>query len=63
MAINGIVEAYTYAKADSKVLRKLQKGLIVISLVYIGASCILARYIGIVGLVYGNCINMSLRIY
>ncbi|CDW81920.1 rft1 family protein [Stylonychia lemnae] len=51
MALNGVTEAYIYAKAHSEMMRKLQTGLVITSLL-----------IGIQGLIYGNCINMGMRI-
>jgi hypothetical protein len=47
MALNGVVEAYAYAVADSKVLKKLQNSLIVISAIYVAASCGLSKIMGI----------------
>eukprot|EP00347_Sterkiella_histriomuscorum_P023319 403335106 len=62
MAINGVTEAFTYAKASSQVLRQLQKGLVLTSIVYVLASILLSKLMGIQGLIYSNCINMTIRI-
>lgn len=63
MALNGIFEAFAYAKAEGHTLKKLQGSMVVISIVYILASVFLSREIGIVGLIYGNCLNMGLRAF
>ena len=47
MALNGVVEAYAYATADSRVLKKLQNSLILISIIYVCSSCTLSSFMGI----------------
>ena len=61
LALNGISEAYAFAKGDKEVLKKVRRLMMVNSVLYIGISYKMAETIGIAGLVYANCINMLIR--
>ena len=61
MAMNGIAEAYVFAKGDSETLKTLRQLMMVNSVMYIGMSYFFAQQFGIVGLIYGNCFNMFAR--
>ena len=61
MALNGISEAYAFAKGSESTLIKLRWLMVVNSVGYIAMSYYLSQTIGIIGLVYANCGNMFLR--
>lgn len=61
MALNGILEAYAFSKGTDVTLKKLRWLMVLNSVGYIGLSYGLSVQIGIVGLVYANCLNMLLR--
>ena len=58
MAMNGIAEAYVFAKGSTDVLKTLRKLMLLNSITYIGLSYFLSQSLGIIGLVYSNCFNM-----
>jgi O-antigen/teichoic acid export membrane protein len=62
LPVNGIVESYAYSKSDHATIRKLQYSLIIITIIYISVSIGMCQIVGIEGLIFGNCVNMSLRI-
>ena len=61
MSLNGMSEAYAYALADNAILNQLQALMVFNSCVYIAAVIVLSNQFGIVGLVFANCLNMSIR--
>ena len=61
MAMNGIAEAYVFAKGCTDTLKKLRQLMLLNSIMYIGTSYLLSRELGIVGLIYANCFNMFIR--
>lgn len=63
LGINGVTECYTTATADSGTIDKRSKIMIYESIIFLIASYTLASWLGPVGFILGNCINMTLRIY
>ncbi|KAK0084300.1 hypothetical protein PV325_007295 [Microctonus aethiopoides] len=63
LGINGVTECYTNATADSKHINKSNFIMIYQSIAFLLASYIFAMWLGPVGFIFGNCVNMSLRIY
>jgi len=63
-AVNGIAEAYAFAKSDSEKIAKLRNFMMVNSIVYLGACYLFAvepGFFGFKGLIYANCLNMIMR--
>jgi Na+-driven multidrug efflux pump len=63
-ALNGISEAYFNAKADSETLTKMRRMMLVNSVMYLGLCYVFAinpGFFGFKGLIYANCMNMSVR--
>lgn len=61
MSMNGMAEAFAYGQASPAVLKKLQGMLMFNSALYITSVIIFSGKYGIIGLIYANCINMSIR--
>ena len=61
MGLNGVSEAFAFAKGNEITLAKLRWLMVLNSVAYIALSFFLSQKIGIVGLVYANCANMLLR--
>jgi oligosaccharide translocation protein RFT1 len=62
LGINGVTECYTNATADSTTINKNNLIMIYESIAFLGASYIFAIWFGPVGFIFGNCVNMGLRI-
>lgn len=62
LGINGVTECYTNATADSETINKSNLIMIYQSIAFLGASYLFATWFGPVGFIFGNCVNMSLRI-
>lgn len=62
LGINGVTECYTNATADSATINKSNLIMIYESIAFLGASYLFAIWFGSVGFIFGNCVNMSLRI-
>lgn len=62
LGINGVIEGYTNATADSTTINKSNLIMIYESIAFLGASYLFAIWFGPVGFIFGNCINMILRI-
>lgn len=62
LGINGVTESYTNATADSVTINKSNVIMIYESVAFLGASYLFATWFGPVGFIFGNCVNMSLRI-
>ena len=61
MALNGIAEAYAFAKASESTLKKLRRFMYLNSIIYIGVSYILVQRFGVVGLIYASCLTKLFR--
>lgn len=62
LGINGVTECYTNATADSATINKSNLIMVYESIAFLGASYLFAIWFGPVGFIFGNCVNMSLRI-
>ncbi|XP_029174943.1 protein RFT1 homolog [Nylanderia fulva] len=62
LGINGVTECYTNATADSVTINKSNVIMVYESIAFLGASYLFAMWFGPVGFIFGNCVNMSLRI-
>lgn len=62
LGINGVTECYTNATADSVTINKSNVIMVYESIAFLGASYLFATWFGPVGFIFGNCVNMSLRI-
>ncbi|XP_057321065.1 protein RFT1 homolog [Microplitis mediator] len=62
LAINGITECYTNATGDKDTINRYYT-YIFQSIAYFIASYTLTRCFGPVGLIFGNCVNMIVRIF
>lgn len=62
LGINGVTECYTNATADSVTINKSNVIMVYESIAFLGASYLFVMWFGPVGFIFGNCINMSLRI-
>lgn len=62
LGINGVTECYTNATADSATINKSNLIMIYESAAFLCASYLLATWFGPVGFIFGNCVNMGLRI-
>ncbi|KAL6420036.1 hypothetical protein ACFW04_010995 [Cataglyphis niger] len=62
LGINGVTECYTNATADSATINKSNVIMVYESIAFLGASYLFAIWFGPVGFIFGNCVNMSLRI-
>ncbi|XP_011644754.1 protein RFT1 homolog isoform X1 [Pogonomyrmex barbatus] len=62
LGINGVTECYTNATADSATINKSNVIMIFESIAFLGASYLFATWFGPVGFIFGNCMNMILRI-
>ncbi|XP_011311401.1 protein RFT1 homolog [Fopius arisanus] len=63
LAINGVTECYTNATADSATINKTNIIMIYESIVFLVASYVLTSWLGPVGFIFANCLNMGSRIY
>ncbi|XP_015110347.1 protein RFT1 homolog [Diachasma alloeum] len=63
LAINGVTECYTNATADSATINKTNFIMIYESIVFLVASYVLTSWLGPVGFIFANCLNMASRIY
>ncbi|TGZ38053.1 man(5)GlcNAc(2)-PP-dolichol translocation protein RFT1 [Temnothorax longispinosus] len=62
LGINGVTECYSNATADSATINKSNLIMIYQSIAFLGASYLFVIWFGPVGFIFGNCVNMSLRI-
>lgn len=62
LGINGVTECYTNATADSATINKSNVIMVYESIAFLGASYLFTIWFGPVGFIFGNCVNMSLRI-
>ncbi|XP_072759418.1 man(5)GlcNAc(2)-PP-dolichol translocation protein RFT1 [Anoplolepis gracilipes] len=62
LGINGVTECYTNATADSATINKSNVIMVYESIAFLGASYLFVTWLGPVGFIFGNCVNMSLRI-
>ena len=61
MALNGLPEAYVFAKGDQYTLKILRQAMIFNSFLFIVLSYLFSSAVGIQGLVLANCVNMLIR--
>ncbi|XP_011164633.2 protein RFT1 homolog isoform X1 [Solenopsis invicta] len=62
LGINGVTECYTNATADSATINNSNLIMVCHSITFLGASYLLTIWLGPVGFICGNCVNMFLRI-
>ncbi|XP_046609050.1 protein RFT1 homolog [Neodiprion virginianus] len=62
LGINGVTECYTNATADSKTIDRNNYIMIYESVAFLVVSYFFASWFGPVGFIFGNCVNMALRI-
>lgn len=62
LGINGVTECYTNATADDKIINKNSVRMIYESIIFLAMSYLFVIWFGPIGFVFGNCINMLLRI-
>lgn len=62
LGINGVTECYTNATADSKTIDRNNYIMIYESIAFLVVSYFLVSWLGPVGFIFGNCVNMALRI-
>ncbi|KAH0560515.1 protein RFT1 homolog [Cotesia glomerata] len=62
LAINGITECYTNATADNDIINRYYIYFFQ-SIAFFVTSYTFTRWLGPVGLIFGNCVNMIIRIY
>lgn len=62
LGVNGVTEGYMNATADSPTINKNNYVMIYESVAFLGASYLFTIWLGPVGFIYGNCVNMALRI-
>lgn len=62
LGINGVTECYTNATADSRTINKNNIVMICESIIFLVASYVFVLLFGPVGFIFGNCVNMGLRI-
>jgi oligosaccharide translocation protein RFT1 len=62
LGINGVTECYTNATADSATINRSNLIMVYESIAFLGASYLFATWFGPVGFIFGNCVNMVLRI-
>lgn len=62
LAINGVTEAYTFAVMDDIQLGFYNRLLICFSIFYVGSAILFSYYLGAIGFVLANTLNMSCRI-
>lgn len=62
LAINGVTEAYTFAVMDDTQLGFYNRLLICFSVLYVVSAVLFSYYMGAIGFVIANCLNMSCRI-
>lgn len=62
LGINGVTECYTNATADSVTINKSNLVMIFESVAFLVSSYFFAIWFGPVGFIFGNCVNMGLRI-
>ncbi|XP_034938993.1 protein RFT1 homolog [Chelonus insularis] len=63
LAINGITECYANATADVNTIKKSNLIRIYQSIAFLLVSYGFAKWLGPVGFIFGNCVNMALRIF
>ncbi|XP_041979569.1 protein RFT1 homolog [Aricia agestis] len=61
MAINGITECYTFATMTSKQLNSYNYLMVFFSIVFLLLSYLLTYFLGPVGFIISNCVNMFVR--
>ena len=62
LGINGVTECYANATADSKTINKNNIIMICETIIFLVASYAFVLMFGPVGFIFGNCVNMGLRI-
>ncbi|KAK7066633.1 Oligosaccharide translocation protein rft1 [Halocaridina rubra] len=62
LAVNGITEAYTFAVMDDSQLSRHNWLLVLLSLVYICCAVFTTQFVGALGFIFANSVNMGLRI-
>lgn len=62
MAVNGILEAFVQGTSTQKGLQHYNRWMVVFSIIYICAICILLPLFGNIGLIIANIVKMSCRI-
>ncbi|XP_048507253.1 protein RFT1 homolog isoform X2 [Athalia rosae] len=62
LGINGVTECYTNATADSKTINRNNYIMIYESVAFLVVSYFFVSWFGPVGFIFGNCVNMALRI-
>jgi len=62
IAVNGITECFMFAVMDEQEISKYNYKMVVFSLIFTLASLLFTSYLGAVGFILANCLNMLLRI-
>nr|XP_027202011.1 protein RFT1 homolog [Dermatophagoides pteronyssinus] len=62
IAINGILESYSFAVMNTRQLNRFNTNLLIISIIFTIISLIIISYVGSVGFIMANCLNMMTRI-
>lgn len=63
LGINGVTECYTNATADSVTINRSNWTMIYESIAFLISSYVFVQWLGPVGFILGNCVNMTLRIF
>ncbi|OTF79651.1 hypothetical protein BLA29_002954 [Euroglyphus maynei] len=62
IAINGILEAYSFAVMNTRQLNRFNRNLLITSIIFTAISLMIISYVGSVGFIMANCLNMMTRI-
>ncbi|XP_070558753.1 man(5)GlcNAc(2)-PP-dolichol translocation protein RFT1-like isoform X2 [Ptychodera flava] len=62
IAINGTMEAFVFAAMSSQDVDRYNHKLLVFSVIFLFFSWLFTKLIGVLGFIFANCINMSVRI-
>lgn len=62
IAINGITECFMFATMSKDEVDKYNYKMLFFSVVFLSASLLFTSYLGSIGFIFANCLNMVLRI-
>ncbi|KAH7642549.1 man(5)GlcNAc(2)-PP-dolichol translocation protein RFT1 [Dermatophagoides farinae] len=62
IAINGILESYSFAVMNTGQLNRFNVKLMITSIIFTAISLIITSYVGSIGFIMANCLNMMTRI-
>lgn len=63
LAVNGVLECYTFAAMRQEQINGYNRKMVLLSVIFVGATGIFTRLFGGVGFILANCVNMMTRIY